>query len=1045
MPEQVPYTPFPTVAPQGQRMSQGTAGQAGLVAEGIGKIGAGFGSASQDVANADFKRWALQDELIANDANSAALKQASDLLSNFEMLKGDAANAALPKFQSDLETLYHDSIAKMPNLQTQANLSNSMQYTLSYYNRFARQHADSQLDIWHTTSSNAARDNYAVLAVTAATRPEGADYKALDAAFAGVVGESQKQYEMGGYSQQDIDVLAKYDLSSVIATTITSAFNIDPGRAEELYNKYGSQLKGTAQVTLLSKFRVYEDQARQASDANDISNGVEPNYVSKLNVPLPDSVGPISSADIVVSGTPFSPNPYLDSSGWKIGYGSSYVTDANGTPQRVSQTTTAISQPDAEKEVQRETAQSATTLAASVGQGVWAALPDVVKSVLVPIATDSYGVLPPAVLSAVKTGDLESIANAVEGLGKISNADKRSRDAAIIRGAAPPTGFIRGSANAATPGALWGTPGTVDFESQHLTTIHTPSGLSVTVNKVAADAFTGFLADLEAAGYKITDAQGYNDRSMINGGPSQHAFGNAIDINPSKNPASGGAYSPGTGTLTTDLPANIADIAAKWGITWGGDWKSLKDPMHFEFTGKSAGGNVLTNTNQPPTQIAGVVPSNHAAPNVTPPGWTAAPPAPVSPNTGLVPIDVAKQQIIDLYTKEGRPGLIPGALTALNEKYASADATYTAQLHAQQIAQTKEETTARGAFNDYRHMIENPNGYPPDLIQQIQSDTRFDGVLSGVPNSQRNDLLALIRSSAQGEPDPAQSRAVTMALESAMRPDAPNRLTEADQITQFRINNQITKEDYSYLLGRLKDVKTPEGAEIQTYVGQLESGIAKFLGITNFLTIDPNNPSAALSLYGGNETVGLQFSRYQYFVSNAVDAARAAGKSPKEIISTLFNPASPDYLATNDILAVFKTPLDTTTTKAAAAKTAADTTAANTKVEPGPIDQALGAIGGAIGPALTLLGVPGSARPAAAPAAAPITPLMQNFLDLGANQDEMSALIAKYPAIFSSQAPNESVIDYQVRRLYATGSIDPDEYAKLSTKTKLALAQWWQK
>lgn len=151
----------------------------------------------------------------------------------------------------------------------------------------------------------------------------------------------------------------------------------------------------------------------------------------------------------------------------------------------------------------------------------------------------------------------------------------------------PVKGFAKGSANAAKPGPVWGTPGAADFESQHLTMIKTPSGASVTVNKVAAAAFTGFLADLEAAGYKIKDVQGYNDRSKLAGGPSQHAFGNAIDINPDQNPAKGGQYG-GEPILQTDLPANVGDIAAKWGITWGGDWKSLKDPMHFEYAGATS-------------------------------------------------------------------------------------------------------------------------------------------------------------------------------------------------------------------------------------------------------------------------------------------------------------------------------------------------------------------------------------------------------------------------------------------------------------------------
>jgi hypothetical protein len=66
---------------------------------------------------------------------------------------------------------------------------------------------------------------------------------------------------------------------------------------------------------------------------------------------------------------------------------------------------------------------------------------------------------------------------------------------------------------------------------------------------------------------------------------SEHAFGNAIDINPDRNPFSN----------KTNLPANISDMAAKHGLTWGGDWQSgSRDPMHFELTGAPGRGRGVT-------------------------------------------------------------------------------------------------------------------------------------------------------------------------------------------------------------------------------------------------------------------------------------------------------------------------------------------------------------------------------------------------------------------------------------------------------------------
>lgn len=112
---------------------------------------------------------------------------------------------------------------------------------------------------------------------------------------------------------------------------------------------------------------------------------------------------------------------------------------------------------------------------------------------------------------------------------------------------------------------------------QNLQSITLASGKKLMVNAAAAEAFKGFADELEASGYNIKSIAGFNPRTKRGGsGWSQHAYGNAIDINPGTNPQYGG----------TDLPANVRDMAAKYGLSWGGDWsKRYRDPMHFEWNG----------------------------------------------------------------------------------------------------------------------------------------------------------------------------------------------------------------------------------------------------------------------------------------------------------------------------------------------------------------------------------------------------------------------------------------------------------------------------
>lgn len=136
----------------------------------------------------------------------------------------------------------------------------------------------------------------------------------------------------------------------------------------------------------------------------------------------------------------------------------------------------------------------------------------------------------------------------------------------------------------------------------------------VTVNKMAADSFSGFLGDLAQRGYLTPDVQGFNARAKTGGGGlSAHAYGNAIDINPGANPYE-------AAKLITNLPSDVSELAAKWGLTWGGDWNSPKDPMHFEWAGVNPTTGIDYRGGQPVTLVRNDV----AAPGATQGGGVVA-------------------------------------------------------------------------------------------------------------------------------------------------------------------------------------------------------------------------------------------------------------------------------------------------------------------------------------------------------------------------------------------------------------------------------------
>lgn len=102
------------------------------------------------------------------------------------------------------------------------------------------------------------------------------------------------------------------------------------------------------------------------------------------------------------------------------------------------------------------------------------------------------------------------------------------------------------------------------------------NGFKLTVNRSMADNFIGFLNALSKTGYKVTSLGSYANRNIAGTNTkSLHAYGLAIDINPSANPV---AYDK----VITNLPPGVGRLAAKYGLAWGGKWNgSKKDPMHF--------------------------------------------------------------------------------------------------------------------------------------------------------------------------------------------------------------------------------------------------------------------------------------------------------------------------------------------------------------------------------------------------------------------------------------------------------------------------------
>lgn len=77
-------------------------------------------------------------------------------------------------------------------------------------------------------------------------------------------------------------------------------------------------------------------------------------------------------------------------------------------------------------------------------------------------------------------------------------------------------------------------------------------------------------ATLDDWGYCFRDVRG------VTGKLSNHSSGTAIDLNATKHPLGK------IGTFPNEKVPMIRALAKKYGLIWGGDYKSRKDEMHFE-------------------------------------------------------------------------------------------------------------------------------------------------------------------------------------------------------------------------------------------------------------------------------------------------------------------------------------------------------------------------------------------------------------------------------------------------------------------------------
>jgi GH24 family phage-related lysozyme (muramidase) len=152
----------------------------------------------------------------------------------------------------------------------------------------------------------------------------------------------------------------------------------------------------------------------------------------------------------------FRETPYYDVNAYRTGYGSDTITQADGKVIKV-QPGMQITKEDAERDLSRRlNTEFIPKATMQVGAENWTALPAPAQAALASVAYN-YGSLPSSVVAAVKTGDVNAIADAVQSLK--DNPGRRAQEAAVIRG----NGLIQSSPTvpSMTMGQQFAVPGSV--------------------------------------------------------------------------------------------------------------------------------------------------------------------------------------------------------------------------------------------------------------------------------------------------------------------------------------------------------------------------------------------------------------------------------------------------------------------------------------------------------------------------------------------------------------------------------------------------------
>lgn len=173
-----------------------------------------------------------------------------------------------------------------------------------------------------------------------------------------------------------------------------------------------------------------------AVTTQDGSSSLEGGTGADVLLPSLSEQGISSGFGLIKSKEGFRESAYWDVDHWRVGYGSDSITKADGTVVEVTEQTTTT-RADADRDLERRYSIFQAGASRKIGTDTFNAFPEDTKQALTSIAYN-YGSIPDRLIAAARSGDLNALAKAVEGLGNDNsgiNRQRRFEEASLIRGA----------------------------------------------------------------------------------------------------------------------------------------------------------------------------------------------------------------------------------------------------------------------------------------------------------------------------------------------------------------------------------------------------------------------------------------------------------------------------------------------------------------------------------------------------------------------------------------------------------------------------------